>query len=528
MTENIVHLSKSWKDMTQPELKEEFLRCKKDAVYFIKNYIYVEHQLLGLVKFDLFPFQEKTIRDLEAFRFNMTKKFRQAGETTIAAAYALWTAVFKKNKTIIILSIGDVESTETLERVKLMYSELPRFLKPRIEKGGYNKHKLKFTNGSQIKSRPSKVTSGRGLSCYLLIVDEAAFIEKMGELWKAVYPVLATGGRAFIISTVNGMGNWYYEMYVKALEKQNEFNIIDIKWQDHPQYYYNPEYEWLYKKLKEKDPNYDPHTWEKSTRSNITLKQWLQEFEGNFLGTGDTYVDGEVLKHLMDNLSEDYYIRHNNRMRVWEEPQPYYSYVIGVDTALGRERDHSAFHIINAYNGKQVGEFYSNKTSIDEFAKIISVEGNRYNTALVVFERNTIGNNLKYHLFDALAYENLWMDNKGLFGFQTTMANRDQLLADMEEALRNQKIKLSSKRTFEELQTFIISDTTNKAEAEEGKNDDLVMSLAFSVYALNQIIDKIPSIVNVNMDLNNDVLIPHINRVGYYQEARDDSWVLKN
>jgi len=515
---------KDWRTMTRDELKNEFLKSKRDPVYFIKNYIQVEHQLLGLVNFDLFPFQEKIIKDLETHRFNITKKFRQAGATTIAAAYALWTALFKKNKTIVILSIGDTESVETLERVKLMYSELPKFLRVPLDKGGFNKHKLKLTNGSQIKSRPSKITSGRGLSCYLLIVDEAAFIEKMDQLWTSIYPVLSTGGRAFIISTVNGMGNWYYEMYTKTVEGRSEFNLIDIKWQDHPQYYYNKDYEWMYAELTKKDPNYNVHNWEKSTRANISLKQWLQEYEGEFLGTGETYVDSEIIRILNENVNDNYFIRWNNKMRVWKEPEPHYTYVIGVDTALGRDRDHSAFHIINAYNGEQVAEFYSNKTPIDEFAKIIYEEGNRYNTALVLFERNTIGNNLKDNLFNLLAYENLWMDEKGLFGFQTTTQSREQLLVEMEEALRNKKVFLNSKRTVEELQTFVISDTTNKPEAEEGKYDDLVMSLALTVLALNQVIKTTPNIISSINENSNEVLVPIINK-SINAEENDYSWV---
>ena len=101
---------KSWKEMSKEELKEEFLKCKNDVKYFIRNYIKVEHQLLGLVNFDLFPFQERIIDELESNRFNFLRKFRQAGCTTIGCAYIMHTAVFQKNKTITILSIGDTES----------------------------------------------------------------------------------------------------------------------------------------------------------------------------------------------------------------------------------------------------------------------------------------------------------------------------------------------------------------------------------------------------------------------------------
>ena len=52
---------KSWKEMSKEELKEEFLKCKNDVKYFISNYIKVEHQLLGLIPFNLFPLLELII-----------------------------------------------------------------------------------------------------------------------------------------------------------------------------------------------------------------------------------------------------------------------------------------------------------------------------------------------------------------------------------------------------------------------------------------------------------------------------------
>jgi ferritin len=73
-------------------------------------------------------------------------------------------------------------------------------------------------------------------------------------------------------------------------------------------------------------------------------------------------------------------------MRVWKQPEQPYEYVMGVDVAMGRDRDYSAFHIINQYTGEQVAEFYSNKTPINEFATIIYNEANLYNNALVIVE----------------------------------------------------------------------------------------------------------------------------------------------
>ena len=409
--------------MEKEQLLDEFKRCAEDPIYFLSKYIKVTHPVRGLVPFNLYPFQHRIVQCLEDNRFNILRKFRQAGCTTIAAAYSLWMIIFQKHKQVVILSKGDTEATEVLDRIKLMYDELPGFLKPGITDD--NKHTLKLKTGSVIKSRPSGKQSGRSLAGSFLIIDEAAFIEAIDTIWAAVYPIISTGGRAFVLSTVNGVGNWYHDVYDAAINGKNSFTPIDIRWQEHPEYSYNENYSHLYEEMKKK--GLDIYKWEETTRANMPIKQWLQEYECSFLGTGDTYVDGMVLKDISKQTSEEYYTKYNNRMRVWQEPHPQYSYLISCDTSLGRDRDYSAFHIINLYNGQQVAEFYSNKTAINDFAQIIANEGMLYNIAHVICERNTIGNNLIDWLYNIYEYENLWSDEKGDIGFQVTAKNRESI-----------------------------------------------------------------------------------------------------
>jgi len=466
--------------MENSELIKEFNSCREDPNYFISKYVKVTHPVRGLVPFKLYPFQEEILNSLQENRFNILRKFRQAGCTTIAAAYSLWMIIFQKHKQVVILSKGDAESTEVLDRIKIMYHELPEFLKPKIAED--NKHTLKLATGSTIKSRPSGKQSGRSLAGSLLIIDEAAFIENIETIWAAVYPIISTGGRAFVLSTVNGIGNWYYDVYNKAIKGENSFHAIDINWQSHPEYKRHEGFEALYEELQKKGLSVD--NWEKTTKANMPLKQWLQEYECEFLGTGETYLEGSILKRLVEQQNSSYWIKYNNKMRVWKEPSPEHDYVIGVDVSLGRDRDYSAFHIFNAYSGEQVAEFYSNKTPINAFAQILTNEANLYNNASVIIERNTIGNNLIDWMFNVFEYDNLWIDEKNDFGIQITTRNREELLARMEEYIRNDFVKINSKRTVDELLTFIIDDN-GKITADEGKNDDLIMSLAITIFLLH-------------------------------------------
>ena len=452
--------------MNPDEIKEEFLKCKEDPVYFMRHYIKIIHPIRGSVNFDLYRFQERIIKNFTENRFNLMRKFRQAGATTISAAYALWYITFNNDKNVMVVSIGDRESRDFLDRAVHMYDDLPEWLRaPELER---NKHVLKLSTGSKIKSQPAG--AGRGESVSLLIVDEAAFIDNMREFWMAIYPTISTGGSACILSTVNGMANLYYELYRDAELEKNNFNVIDIHWREHPEY---------------------TDKWAEQTRSNVGERAWLQEYEGEFLGTGETFIDGGTLEQVKVSTNDTYVKKHYNMMRVFEDPEPYHTYLISADTSFGRDRDYSAFHIINLYNGTQVAEFYSNRCGLNEFAKIMAQEGLRYNTAYICPERNGLGLALIEQLFEVHEYENMWTDEKGQMGYLVNNKNRDIMLNTLQEKLKTSKIKINSERTFKELTTFIIS-KSGKIQAEDGFADDLVMSLAIGTTIMEDIVSKSP------------------------------------
>lgn len=511
---------------------EEFKKCKASPSYFINNYIKVIHPVRGLVKFKLYDFQERLVKDFHERRFSILRKFRQAGCTTLACAYVLWFCIFNKRKTVAILSKGDAEAMEFLERVKIMHDELPAYLKPDIVRGGNNKRTLKFTNGSVIRSRASGKQAGRSIAGSLLIVDEAAFIENIRDIWQASYPILSAGGKAIVLSTVNGIGNWFFDIYNGAIKGTNTFTPLDISWEEHPEYKRQPGYESLYEEMLRRSPPQDIDKWEETTKSNISLKQWQQEYSCEFLGTGDTYLNGEILKQLRENISENFTERYHRKMRIWRAPNPGRSYVISVDASLGREFDNSAFHVIDLYNGEQVAEFYSNKTPINEFARILQIEGDRYNNAHIIPERNSIGHILIDHLINNYGYDNMFNDEKGEAGILLSGKNRDEILALMEEDLRLNRIKINSERTVMELLTFIINENTKKPEADDGQTDDLVMALAFASYAMKGMIGT-PGI-----ERENEVDIPKIMKdtrskykvsIATFGDSieEDISWVLK-
>jgi len=214
-------------------IKEEYRRCLSDPLYFMKKYVKIQHPLRGTLTFELYPFQEDALKGLINYNYNIILKSRQMGITTLTSAYALWLMVFHSDKNILCISIKQETAKEIITRVRFANNNLPSWLKvPCVED---NRLSLRLKNGSQIKAVSSSGDAGRSSALSLLIIDEAAFIDNIEEIWLSAQPTLSTGGRAILLSTPNGVGNFFHKTWVGAESKQNEFNTIKLPWHLHPE-----------------------------------------------------------------------------------------------------------------------------------------------------------------------------------------------------------------------------------------------------------------------------------------------------
>ena len=85
-------------------------------------------------------------------------------------------------------------------------------------------------------------------------------------------------------------------------------------------------------------------------------------------------------------------------------------------------------------------------------------------------------------------------------GFTTSGQSRSQILTKLEQVIRNREIRVYSSRLYDEMKTFIWKGS--KAQAQKGKNDDLVMSLAIGVW----LFDTSPVNSKHAVDLNGAML----------------------
>lgn len=171
------------------------LREARRNIFHFATGVKIIHSKRGKIPFNLYPYQIAVLLAFLQNRFNIIKKFRQAGLTELISMYCLWFAMYHDHKNILIISIKDRVAKKVLRRIKFMYKNLPEHWKVPIVNGRGEDlgtaSEIEFANGSMISSQPTTEDAGRSEAVSLLIVDEAAILRWMSRIWAGIWPTLS-------------------------------------------------------------------------------------------------------------------------------------------------------------------------------------------------------------------------------------------------------------------------------------------------------------------------------------------------
>lgn len=252
---------------------QELKRCLVDPVYFLENYMKIQHPTLGGIPFEPYDYQRELIQLYAENRFAVALLPRQSGKTTCAAGFLLWKAMFTADTTILVAAHQFSGASEIMQRIRYAYEFFPDFLRAGVIE--YNKSSIAFDNGSRIISQATTEKTGRGLSLSLIYLDEFAFVEpRMAqEFWTSLSPTLSTGGSCIITSTPNSETDQFAQIWREAnktmdehgIERpdglgSNQFKAFTIDWKEVPR----PE---------------DNEEFERQMRAQLGDDRWEREFE---------------------------------------------------------------------------------------------------------------------------------------------------------------------------------------------------------------------------------------------------------
>ncbi|HUU88115.1 MAG TPA: terminase family protein [Candidatus Glassbacteria bacterium] len=464
-------------------IKSEYKKSAKDPSYFLRKYAVIQHPMRGKIHFNLFDYQEETLKIFEANDNTIVNKARQIGLSTLTAGYSLWLMMFHEDKNILVIATKQDVAKNLVTKVRVMHQNLPIWLRGECKED--NKLSLVFANGSQIKAIASSPDAGRSEALSLLIMDEAAHIDPptlADDIWTAASSTLATGGKAIVISTPNGMGNFFHKTWVGAQEESNGFIPIFLDWKVHP----------------DRD-----QVWRDNQTKKMGELEARQEHDADFIASGNTVVNGDLIQFYRQNFEEDPKWKRgfDNGIWVWESPDYGKDYLVVADVARGDSADKSAFHVIELKTVTQVCE-YRGEIGTKEFGAMLVAISTEYNDALLVVENANVGWSVLQEIIDR-GYKNLFymeddwrfvddslpqerkykrkmIEKKMVPGFTTSVRTRPLIISRLDEYMRDNSVVIRSKRTFEELEVFIWNGS--KAEAMQGYNDDLVMALSTGLW----------------------------------------------
>lgn len=316
--------------------------------------------------------------------------------TVMSGLFIAWYLVFHTDKNV--LAVANIASTtkEVLDKIKSVLENLPFFLKPGCVSN--NVMSMKYDNGCRLIGRTTTKNTGIGFTIHVLYIDEFAHINAsyLDFFYRAIYPTISASKNSKIIitSTPNGM-NRFYEIYMDAMNHNNEYVPLRVDW-------------WQV-------PGRDDE-WKRSTIANLGSEEdFNQEYGLQFFSSDKLLLQSKDLKKIFA-LRTQYVIPewaqtpttldllhgltvHPNFSKLTldniKNDKNYY--VFSIDTADGLNRDYSVINIFKfiALPLKMltpVKDFIKNETDIFSLVQVATF---RTNTKDI----NQYCNSLEYLLY---------------------------------------------------------------------------------------------------------------------------------
>ena len=528
--------------LTTEEIFVEYAKCIQAPIYAIGTYLETfDKTQEGYVPFNLFPRQKQIVNAFETYRYNLVTKPRQAGISTTTQAYMAVKAGFadSDNPEVILVIANKLKlSQKFLKGIKDYLKQLPRWIwGPEYYGSDANekrsifivdsKIEIELPNGSQVIAVATSEDALRGYTPTYLVFDEAAFIDNGDAVYTAAMSSISTGGKVILISTPNGMDPLYYKTYEQSKNGKNKYHIVEMRWFEDPRYNGKQDgtgMSWI-KKVEDSDDIIESELeytmgsylkriedeWKPTSiwyenmcmALNNNARKIAQELDVSFLGSGGNVIDDETIDlHEKKNVETPKLVTGiEDEFWLWEEPIEGHQYILGCDVSRGDGEDSSTIVIVDFTTMEQVFE-YQGKIQPDLLAYHVFEYGNMYNAYTVVDIAGGMGVSTVLKLIEMNYSQKLLHYDKPATGTSilpnkarlNRVKNKDKMpgfnangvrlpmIANLERVLRENTVKIKSRRLVSEMKTFIYKN--GRPDHMEGYHDDLLMALGMALWVL--------------------------------------------
>lgn len=470
-------------------------------------------------------------------------KARQHGISTYCEA-----KIFKKTATnpfrnAMIIAHEDKATQNLFAMSKLYYEELPPMLRPMkkysnesalVFENPTNDENVKYENPglrSKITIATAKnVDTGRSSTIHSLHASEVAFWDNATTLMTGLLQCVpdTPNTEVYLESTANGVGDWFYDFWQKAVKGENDYLPIFLAW------FENLEYSKPFNSKKEKkafiesvnfvskDANgnevrteeyhlkeahnltYEQLNWRKwciNNKLNGDVELFHQEYpstaEEAFIVSGRPVFNTNSLNKyrsaVKPPVATGYIIDgkfvedKNGYISIWKYPEKDVFYVMGGDVAEGLiSGDYSCLAILDekldlcaSWYGHIAPDLLG-----DEAVKLAKM----YNDAYIGIESNNHGlttlkaivNKEYWNVYYQKNYDKIADVITKKLGWNTNKRTKPLMINKLAEFIREMYLGIYWDTLISELFTYVIGDD-GITNAQQGSHDDTVMALAIAL-----------------------------------------------
>lgn len=465
-----------------PEMVEDLERARKSILHF-SRFFYIVNLDEGKQPIKLYNYQKRILKALVENRFNVVLASRQIGKTTILTIFALWMICFNDDYRVLLIANKEGTAKNIFKRIRLAYEMLPNFLKPGVI--NYAKEGMELANGSSIGISTTTSDAARGESINCLLIDEAAFIpaEFMNDFWESVFPVISSSKKSkiFMLSTPNGVGNLFYNIYTDSLDGGNGWHNERVDWWE--------------------VPGRDEKWKELTVKALGSAEAFNQEYGNEFRSAGENALDKDQMEEFERTAPDPVLESDDGCYQIWKPRQERHFYTIGVDVGEGIGRANSTVQILDITdltNIEQVAVYANNKLDPFNFAGRLVEIAHEWGRPPLLIERNNCGAQVIDALVHTHNYESIVKytpsmgtftdkvdkDNRlGIYSHTNSKFNGMSNLRYWMSTLRT--LKISDKRTIDEFKTYVRQPNGVWKKQSDRYLDDRVEALIWSLFVLD-------------------------------------------
>lgn len=437
-------------------------------------------------------------------------KARQLGITTASSIWFLDDVLFRRNiNSLSVLQSRDHAISAFDGKVHFAWNNLNQNLKAAL---GWSvdisrANQLSFAFGDGSSSSYVVSTSGRSGTFQNVHLSELAALcaerpNDAKEVITGTIPAVPNDGLILIESTAQGETGYFADYWRDAVTGKNGFHplFFNWRWDKEEIEKMNPsildcpsEFKDLAKvhSFTDKETAYLVAKWRSLGCDWSLLRQeYPTTPEEAFMSSSEKFFDTESIDEYLEVTDDP---DRKGSLAIYQEPKNGRIYAIGADPSEGVGRDHSAAVVleVDGVKPKVVATYADNECPPEDFAHILKMLSERYNSSVIAVERNNHGHavlaTLKHVYDEDLLYRQQdpsMVSGKSIrLGFNTNAATKPLILHALAQVIREKSILIPSRELLDELRMYPRSEAT-KARTEEGasRHWDLTLSFALALH----------------------------------------------